>query len=254
MKLRVVIVDDETLARQRLRRLLGQEADVEIVEECADGVAAVKAVETHRPDLLLLDVQMPQMDGFEVVRNLDPANLPAIVFVTAYDQHAVRAFEARALDYLLKPTSHARLQESLARVRERLRTAGANPALPQTLLELLAERESASSRPRRLAVRSGERTSFVATEDVDWFEAAGNYVVLHVGKETHILRETMSALEAQLAPATFLRVSRSAILNLRRVKELQSLSAGEHVAILHDGQRIGITRSLREIEERLRFA
>lgn len=254
MKLRVVIVDDETLARARLRRLLGHEPDVEIVGECANGIAALQAVEAHHPDLLLLDVQMPEMDGFEVVRNLDPAHLPAIVFVTAYDQHAVRAFEARALDYLLKPTSQARLQESLARVRERVRAASASMALPQPLLDLLAERESASSRPRRLAVRSGERTAFVITDDVDWFEAAGNYVVLHVGKGTHILRETMSALEAQLAPGTFLRVSRSAILNLRRVKELQSISAGDHVAILHDGQRIGITRSLREIEERLRFA
>ncbi len=254
MKLRVVIVDDETLARARLRRLLGHEPEVEIVAECADGPAAVQAVETHQPDLLLLDVQMPGMDGFEVVSHLDPTNLPAIVFVTAYDQHAVRAFEARAVDYLLKPTSLARLQESLTRVRERMRASDGSAALSQPLLDLLAEREATANRPRRLAVRSGERTSFVATDDVDWCEAAGNYVVLHVGKETHILRETMAALEAQLTPAAFLRVSRSAILNLRRVKELQSISAGEHVAILHDGQRVGITRSVREIEERLRFA
>jgi two-component system LytT family response regulator len=202
--------------------------------------------------VLLLDVQMPEMDGFDVVRNLEAEKLPAIVFVTAYDQHAVKAFEARALDYLLKPTSQARVQEALARVRERMRsTTGA--ALPQSLLELLAEREAATNRPKRLAVRSGERTSFVLTDDVDWFEAAGNYVVLHVGKETHIVRETMSALETQLA-GPFLRVSRSAILNLQRVKELQSITAGEHVAILHNGQKVAITRSIREIEERLRFA
>lgn len=253
MKMKAVIVDDEALARARLRRLLSSEADVEIVAECADGVAALEAVKEHVPDLLLLDVQMPEMDGFDVVRNLDTARLPAIVFVTAYDQHAVKAFEARALDYLLKPTSQARLQEALARARERMR-ASPGSALPQSLLELLAEREAATNRPRRLAVRSGERTSFVVTNDVDWFEAAGNYVVLHVGKETHIVRETMSALETQLAGGPFLRVSRSAILNLQRVKELQSITAGEHVAILHDGQKVAITRSVREIEERLRFA
>lgn len=253
MKMRVVIVDDEALARARLRRLLGSETDVEIVAECADGVAALQAVKEHAPDLLLLDVQMPEMDGFDVVRNLDGVKLPAIVFVTAYDQHAVKAFEARALDYLLKPTSQSRVQEALARVRERMRST-TETALPQSLLELLAEREAATNRPRRLAVRSGERTSFVVTDDVDWFEAAGNYVVLHVGKETHIVRETMSALETQLAGGPFLRVSRSAILNLRRVKELQAITAGDHVAILHDGQKIAITRSVREIEERLRFA
>ncbi|MGV3531252.1 MAG: LytR/AlgR family response regulator transcription factor [Chthoniobacteraceae bacterium] len=251
--MRVVIVDDEALARARLRRLLGSEADVEIVAECADGIAALEAVKEHAPDVLLLDVQMPEMDGFDVVRNLEAEKLPAIVFVTAYDQHAVKAFEARALDYLLKPTSQARVQEALGRVRERMRSTP-ETSLPQSLLDLLASREAATSRPKRLAVRSGERTSFVVTDDVDWFEAAGNYVVLHVGKETHIVRETMSALETQLAGGPFLRVSRSAILNLQRVKELQSITAGEHVAILHDGQKIAITRSIREIEEKLRFA
>ncbi len=252
MKLRVIIVDDEPLARERLRRLLSSDAEVEIVAECADGPSCVKMVEQEHPDLLLLDVQMPGMDGFEVLRALNPESLPAVVFVTAFDQHAVRAFEARALDYLLKPPSRARVQEALARTRERLSQKAAHP-LPQPLLDLLADREAAVGRVRRFAVRNGERLAFVSTEDIDWVEAAGNYVVLHTGKETHILRETMNALEAQLPADRFLRVSRSAIVNLRRIKEIQAVAPGEHVALLEDGQRVQMTRSLREIEERMRF-
>ena len=255
--MKVVIADDELLARERLRRLLSGEPDVEIAAECADGPATVAAVRQHAPDLLLLDVQMPGMDGFETLRALDPKNLPAVVFVTGFDQHAVRAFEERALDYLLKPTTRARLAESLTRVRQKLAVKESSPRLPQTLLDLLAERETAAARPsrvRRLAVRTGERVIFVSTEAVDWVEAAGNYAILHAGSATHILRETMGSLEEQLSAEAFLRVSRSAILNLRRVRELQSVAPGEYVAILLDGQRVGITRSIREVEERLRLA
>jgi two-component system, LytTR family, response regulator len=250
-KLRVIVVDDEPLARAGLKRLLGGERDVEVVAECEDGPTAIKAVRQHRPDLLLLDIKMPGMDGFEVLQALGE-HIPAVVFVTAFDEHAVRAFEARALDYLLKPTTRARLREALARARERC-AAGAPPAIPPGLLELLAERESAANWLRRIAVRNGERVTFVATEDVDWIEAAGNYAVVHVGKETHILRETMSTLESQLPPKAFLRVSRSAILNLRRVQELQAVAPGENVCILKDGQRVPMTRTLREVEEKLRF-
>jgi len=250
MKLRVIIVDDEPLARERLQHLLSKETDIEVIAECADGPAAVEAVRQHSPDLLLLDVQMPGMDGFEVLRALEQP-LPSVVFVTAYEQHAVRAFEARALDYLLKPTTKARLRETLTRTRERL-SSTKHSGIPQGLLDLLAERESNGSRVRRIPVRTGERVVFVNTEDIDWIEAAGNYIILHVRKETFILRETMSTMEAQL-PDDFFRISRSAILNLRRVKEVQSVSAGENVCILTDGQRLPMTRSLREVEEKLRF-
>jgi two-component system LytT family response regulator len=251
LQLRVVVVDDEALARERLRRLLDTEDRVEIVAECASGAEALQAVQEHKPNLLLLDIQMPGMDGFEVLRALTLRPAPAVVFVTAFDQHAVRAFEARALDYLLKPASRARLRETLGRAREHL---AVNPGrgLPQPLLDLLAEREAAAAQIRRLAVKSGERMIFIPVEEIDWLEAAGNYVVLHVRKETHILRDTMGSLETQL-PADFVRVSRSAIVNLRRVKEIQAVSPGEHVAILTDGQRVAMTRSLREVEERLRF-
>jgi two-component system LytT family response regulator len=249
VNLRVMIVDDERIARTRLRRLLESEADVEIVAECADGASAVEAVREHAPDLLFLDVQMPGMDGFEVLDALGREHAPPVVFVTAFDQHAVRAFETHALDYVLKPASAERLAKTLARVRERLAQSA---AAPQPLLDLLAERMAAASQARRLVVRSGPRTTFVSPEEIDWVEAAGNYVVLHLGKQTHILRETMSALETKLPTSMFLRVSRSAILNLRRVKELQSVAPGEHAAILLDGQRVAITRTLREVEERVR--
>ena len=251
MTLRVLIIDDEELARARLRRLLEGEADLEVLGECADGPSAIKAVRQLNPNLILLDVQMPVMDGFEVLRALSSETLPAVIFVTAFDQHAVRAFETRALDYLLKPTTRARLRDALARARERVGVRGPI-TLPPALLELLT-RDPSSPRVRRFAVRTGERVTFVDAEEIDWIEAAGNYVLLHVRKETHIVRETMTALETQLPANTFLRVSRSAIVNLRRIKELQTISPGDHVAILVDGQRVPMTRSVREVEERLRF-
>jgi len=249
MKLRTIIVDDERMARTRLRRMLEKDPEVEIAAECADGLAAVNAVREESPDLLLLDIQMPGMDGFGVLEALGPDRTPEVVFVTAYDEHAIRAFEEHAIDYLMKPVSAERFAKMLARVRER--RAQAHRGQPdQSLIDMLAQRKS---EPRtRLMVRSGERTTFIAPEEIDWVEAAGNYAILHLGKRTHILRETMSALETELAGEMFCRVSRSAILNLRRVQELQSISSGEHVAILTDGQRIGISRSLREVEEKLK--
>jgi two-component system, LytTR family, response regulator len=240
MTLRVIIVDDERIARQRLRRLLEKESEVEIVAECADGAATIQAVREHAPDLLLLDIQMPGMDGFDVLDALGPDRQPEVVFVTAFDEHAVKAFEACALDYLLKPASAARLAKALGRVRDRLAT-GAPAAVA-----------SVASSPQRFTVRSGGRISFVLPEEIDWVEAAGNYAILHAGKLNHMVRDTMSALEAQLPATYFLRVSRSVILNLRRVKELSSTPDGNKAALLTDGQRISMTRTLREVKERLR--
>ncbi len=242
LKISTILVDDERIGRSRLRRLLEKEPDLEIVAEYADGGAALEAMRETRPDLLFLDINMPVLDGFDVLEALGPEQQPpAVVFVTAYDEHAVRAFEACALDYVLKPASPERLAKTLERVRQRLSNRAAEPS-PSS---------APPPPPPRFTVRSGSRMSFVAPEEIDWVEAAGNYAILHVGGHNHMVRETMAGLEEQLAPLEFLRVSRSGIVNLRRVKELHSPAGGEPAALLHDGQRVPITRPVREVAERL---
>lgn len=237
---RTLIVDDEPLARQRLRRMLAKHPEIRVVDECVDGSAALHAVRAHKPDLILLDIQMPGMDGFEVADALSPSLTPLIVFVTAFDEHAIRAFEACALDYLLKPASPARLAKTIARVHNQLATIDDHP---------VEATGAAGSAPIRFQVRSGQRTSFVSVDQIEWIEADGNYAVLHVGDRNHLLRATMSTLENDL-PTTFLRVSRSAIVNLKHVKELRSAD-GDHVAIIRDETRVPISRSIREVRERL---
>lgn len=245
--MKIILIDDEPPAIERLRRLLRTQEDVEIVADCSNGEEAVAAIEKHEPDVILIDIQMPGMDGFDVIEALDPERLPAVIFVTAYDQHAVRAFEAKALDYLLKPTTRERLAASIERVRERLR----NSTEPGPLREFLDER--AALRPKRITIRNGEKITFLPTEQIDWIESAGNYVVLHCGEENHILRETMAGLEEQLAPDSFYRLSRSAIVNLRRIKEVETVSVSEYSVVLANGQRIPMTRSVRELERKLKF-
>jgi two-component system, LytTR family, response regulator len=242
IEVRTLIVDDEPLARRRLRRLLSQHPGVEIIGECADGAAALQAVQEFSPDLLLLDIQMPGIDGFGVAEGLPPGPLPVVVFVTAFDEHAIHAFEACALDYLLKPVSAARLAKTITRVRQHLSVLRAEPSV----------QPAATSAPAdsRLLVRSGQRTSFISPEEIDWIEAEGNYAILHVGGRNHLLRATMSALEAKL-PLTFLRASRFAILNLRRVKEIQS-AGGSHFAIMNDETKAPLTCGIRVIQQRLR--
>jgi two-component system, LytTR family, response regulator len=242
MKVRALIVDDERIARQRLRRLLTKEFDdVEVVAEAENGAAAVERVSRYFPDVVFLDIQMPGMNGFEVVEFIQPVAQPVIVFVTAYDKHAVHAFETCAVDYLLKPFAPARLRKTLERVRNYLRTSTSTALIdPATL--------TAS----RYAVRNGQRTTFVAPEQIDWIEADGNYAILHVGPKNHLLRETMSNLESQLPATEFMRVSRSAILHLNRVEQIQTTGTHHHFAILQNGQRISVTRSIREVEARLR--
>jgi two-component system LytT family response regulator len=242
VEVRVLIVDDEPLARNRLRRLLRQHPGLVTVGECSEGASAIQAVQEFSPDLLLLDIQMPGGDGFGVVEGLGPGPLPIVVFVTAFDQHAIHAFEACALDYLLKPVSAERLARTIARVRTHLFAIRANPTEPATAI--------APPEPTKFLVRSGQRTSFISPEEIDWIEADGNYAILHVGGRNHLLRATMSALETDL-PATFLRASRSSILNLRRVKEIQSVD-GNHFAIMTDDAKTPLTCSIREVQQRLR--
>jgi two-component system LytT family response regulator len=245
-RIRILLVDDERIGRSRLRRMLERDPELEIVAECADGASALKAIQEHHPDLCFLDINMPGMNGFDVLDNLSPADQPAVIFVTAYDEHAVRAFDAAALDYLLKPVSPERLKKTLDRARARL----AAENLPSTVPS--ADRNGATApASARFVVRSGGRVSFVSIEEIDWIEAAGNYAIFHVGNRNHMVRETMSGLEMKLPADRFMRVSRSTIVNLRRVKELSSSPAGSHAAILVDAQRVPFTRSLREVADRL---
>lgn len=250
MPLRVLIVDDEPLARERVRTFLAQCPDVELIGECASGTEALAAIVDLKPDLVFLDVQMPGMTGFEVLRALPAGHDPRIVFTTAHDEFAIEAFDVNAADYLLKPFKLARFQQAVERAR---RDAGTPAAATdnQRLSEWLDRRAPVAPGQRRLMVRTNERVLFVRLEEIDWIEAAGNYAILHVGKGTHIVRETMSQLETDLPPELFFRASRSAFVRLQRVRELQPLPGGQHVIILEDGAKITMTRPLRDIQERL---
>lgn len=239
--MRVVVADDEPLARERIRDLLAAHADVELIAECGDGPDAVRALATHRPDLLFLDVQMPGVDGFGVLAAFPADQLPRVVFITAYDDHAVRAFEVNAVDYLLKPVEPKRFDAALARVRERLGGGPArrDPALEAVLDEMRRVRGYAS----RLVVRDGHRVSFVGTEEIDWIDAAGNYARLHVNGGVHLLREPLKTLEARLDPDRFLRVHRSTIVNVERITAVEPYFHGEYVLRLRDGARITSSRT-----------
>ena len=258
--LRVVVVDDEPLARSGMCGLLARDPELSVVAQCADGAEAVAAIAGLKPDLVLLDVQMPEMDGFEVLRAVGPARMPVVVFVTAFDRFALRAFDVAAVDYLLKPFDDERFDLAVARAKHAVRNAEAGE-LGRRLMRLV-ERQGApaeaapSTEPARhasrLVVKSAGRTVFVRVEEVDWIEADDYYAKLHVAGKTHLLRETMGSLEARLDPARFFRVHRSAIVNLDRVREVQFLFRGEHVVILHDGTKLKLGRSrLEKLESML---
>lgn len=256
MKIRVLIVDDEPLARERIRTLLAAEADLDLIGECASGPEAVKQIRQLAPDLVFLDIQMPGMDGFEVLRALGSERLPLVIFATAYDQHAIRAFEVHALDYLLKPFKQVRLKETLQRAREAI-AARDTSAATRKLMEMLSGSQPPSKLAEhlsRISVRTGERVVLVRVEQVDYIESAGNYVLLHVGKESHVLRETLTSLEEQLNPKQFLRISRSILVNVDQIKELQPLFKGDHAVLLHNGKQLTMTRGIREVQELLRFS
>jgi len=236
-KIRTVIVDDEDLARERTQTLLEQQPDIEIVGLCADGTSAVETIDREHPDLVFLDVQMPGMDGFEVVENIDPEHMPAIVFVTAYDGHALRAFEINALDFLLKPFDQARFEKALERARAQV-NRDRSTAIDARLVSLLEGLHEERKYPERLIVKSGGRVFFVRTEDIDWVEASGNYVKIHAKGEAHLIRESMKNMEAKLDAKTFVRIHRSAIVNIDRIKELEPWFHGEYVVILKDGTKL----------------
>ncbi|MBV9156886.1 MAG: response regulator [Acidobacteriaceae bacterium] len=237
MKIRAVVVDDEDLAIQILREYLREEEDIEIVAECTNGFDAVKAVTEHKPDLLFLDVQMPKLDGFEVLELIGTE--VAVVFITAYDQYAMKAFDAAAVDYLLKPFDLDRFRVALQRVRQRLRQSEARPPA--------AELKNAAQPPgqyaRRIVVKDGTRVHIIPAGQLDYAEAQDDYVALHSGGKTYLKQQTISALEASLDPVRFVRVHRSFLINLDRVAKIEPYTKDTRLAILADGSQIPISRA-----------
>jgi two-component system, LytTR family, response regulator len=250
-KVRVLIADDEPLARQRLLMLLALEDWVEVVADCQDGPSTMTAIETLRPDLVFLDVEMPGASGFELIEAIGPERMPFVIFVTAFDNYALRAFDVHALDYLLKPFDRDRFKDALTRARAQLERR-TNGELERRLLQLMHGLKPPAHPLERFVVKASGRVFFVRASEIEWIDAAGNYVKLHVGAETHLFRETMNAVEAKLDPDLFFRIHRSHIVNIERVKELQPWFNGEYVVCLKSGARLTLSRGYREkLQERI---
>lgn len=247
--IRVMIVDDEPPARRNLRALLKCDPEVELIKECGNGKDAVESIHALVPDLVFLDVQMPELDGFAVLEQLAGQPLPVIIFVTAYDQYALKAFEVSALDYLLKPFSDERFRKALEQAKRQIAQQDASE-LGRKLLRLMSEVKTETPRYlTRLMIRTTGRVLFVRAEEIDWIEAYDNYVRLHTGGKAHLLRQTMNELEASLNPAQFARIHRSTIVNLDRVQELQPQFNGEALVVLRDGTELKLSRNRREALE-----
>lgn len=245
MTLRTMIADDEPLARERLKMLLASDPDVEIVAECRNGNEVVRSLKATKTDLLFLDIQMPGRDGFEVIEEIGPANTPITVFVTAHNEHAVNAFEVHALDYLVKPIERKRFEQTLARVKERVQLEEAFAAREQISSAVKALRQVAPppDRAQRFLTRSGNTASVVSVGDIEWIEAADYYVCLHTGGKQHLLRESIRALEAKLDPKKFIRLHRSAIVNLDYVREIHRDGQAEGWVLLSTGARVRLNRN-----------
>ena len=243
--IRTLIVDDEPLARRRIRRMLAHDPEVAIVGDCSNGREAIAAIKSESPDLIFLDVQMPEVDGFDVLASAETKRPPLVIFVTAYDQYALRAFEVAAVDYLVKPFDRRRFEGALERAKSRL-ASGRESELNQQTLALLAELKAQSSHVERLVIKAGGRAFFLKTDEIDWIEAEGKYVRLHVGKESYLLREAIGSMEAQLDPKKFPRIHRSTIVNIERVRELQPWFHNEYRVILKDGTELMLSRSCRK--------
>jgi two-component system LytT family response regulator len=263
MTIRVLIVDDEPVARTRIRRLLRGTPDVEIVGECEDGRSAVESIQQLRPDVVFLDIQMPEMDGFDTLAAVPESAQPLVVFVTAYDEYALRAFEVHAFDYLLKPFDSDRFRNAFARVRKQLE--GRQAPDMHAVLSLLQdiregqerslEHTGAPAQPRfldRLMIRTDGRFTFLKVAEIDWFDAAGNYVRVHSPRGAFLVRDSLASLEERLDPQSFVRIHRSTIVRLDAVKEMQAWFSGDHVVILHNGTRLKLSRSYRDhVRERM---
>ena len=246
--LRVIIADDERLARKKLHILLESEPEVQVVAECEDGRQTISAIHAHLPDLLLLDIQMPDLDGFQVLNEVPPGEMPVVIFTSAYDQYAIRAFEAHALDYLLKPFDQERLHHSIERACSEVRKSG-DREITHRIMDLLSRvRSETRSGPEpegRLVIRAKGRVIFLNLDEIDWVEAAANYVRLNVGKESYFFRETISRVAERLNPNLFIRIHRSTIVNVRKIKELIPVNSGEYIVILKTGKELSCSRGYR---------
>ncbi len=251
-KIKTLIVDDEPLARRNLRLLLSKDPQIEVLDECRNGREAVKAINSLSPDLIFLDIQMPEMDGFDVLEHVGPENIHAIIFVTAFDQYALKAFDVHALDYLLKPFDDERFAHALQRAKTQIEAREIN-RLSKRLLALLEERESERKTPveqssylTRVMIKAAGRVVLLKVDEIDFIEADGNYAKLHVGRKAHLLREKMNDLEGQLDPAKFVRIHRSIIVNLDRIKEMHPHFNGDYIVVLEDGKQLRMSRTRRE--------
>jgi two-component system LytT family response regulator len=242
--MRILIVDDEPPARRRIRALLADIPDAEIVGECGNGRDAIAGIAAHKPDVVFLDIQMPELDGFDVVNACRPPDAPLFVFVTAFDQHAIRAFDVHALDYLLKPFDQDRFHDTLRRARDQI-AKGEAVRTGRQLLALLDDLKRPRTGDERIAVKESGRTIFVPVKQIDWIESAGNYVTIHAGTATHMLRETMKGMETRLNPRDFRRIHRNFIVNTTRVAELHPWSGDEHVVVLRNGAKLPVSRRFR---------
>jgi two-component system LytT family response regulator len=251
MKIRTVIVEDEPLARERLRALLGKDPEINIVAECGDGRSAVVAINEHRPDLVFLDIQLPERNGFDVIADLGSSKLPAIVFVTAYDRFAIKAFEVHAIDYLLKPFDAERFGQALKHAKSQIGKPD-SPGKGEAIRELAGDARPDRSGTKRISVKTSGKLVLIRTDEIDFVEAADNYVKVHVGSDVHVVRDTLGAFESRLPGDDFVRISRSCVINLDRVKELQPLEYGEYEVLLLDGTRLRLTRGYRGNLQRLR--
>ncbi|MGA3136768.1 MAG: LytTR family DNA-binding domain-containing protein [Terracidiphilus sp.] len=244
-RIRTLIVDDEPLARAMLRSFLAEDAEIEVIGECGDGYTAIEMIESAAPDLVFLDIQMPDLDGFGVLRALAPAAIPNIAFVTAYDQFALKAFDVHAIDYLLKPFDRERFERTLARAKHQI-ALQKREAVNEELLRILNEQSARPQPLKRILVKSGDKAFFVRPSEISWIEAQGNYVALHVGAQSFLLRQTINTLEKQLDPAKFQRIQRSAIVNLDAICQMHPAGRGEHEIVLKGGVTLKLSHTYRE--------
>jgi len=244
-ELSVLIVDDESLAREGLRELLEAEADIHIVGECIDGVDAIDALRAKKPDIVFLDIQMPEFSGFDVIREVGPELMPLVIFVTAYDEFAIRAFDVSALDYLLKPVDPERFKIALDRARS-IRESKDTLAVNQKLVQLLEDIKAGSSYMERLPVKSSGKITLLNAREIDWIDAEGDYVCVNMQGKKHLIRGKISEMEQRLDPKQFARIHRSIIVNIDRIKELEPLFYGEYAVKLHNGTKLTLSRTYRE--------